>query len=305
MNAKIIFMGSPEFSLPTLQSLADHYSISGVVTQPDRPAGRGQVLTPPPVKLLAQKLDLPVIQPVRLKDPGVIDQLLAWQPDLIVVIAFGQILRQNILDLPRFGCINVHASLLPRWRGSAPIQSAILAGDEKTGVTIMKMDAGVDTGAVLARRELVIQPEDTAGSLLERAAEAGAQLLIEILPLYISGKVSPVPQDERGATRAPMIQKADGNLDFRRSAVQLERQVRAFQPWPGTFFEWEGNPFKVLKAHVQPDSSVLVGLKSTFGGYPCIGTGDGWLVLDEVQLAGKKPMKGDIFLRGARQWIGT
>ena len=187
MTPSTVFMGSPDLALPILQALAAHYPIVGVVTQPDRPAGRGQALTPPPVKVLAEKLALPVIQPRRLREPEAMERLRSWAPELIVVAAFGQILRPEVLDLPRYGCINVHASLLPRWRGAAPIQAAILHGDADTGVTIMKMDPGVDTGPLLSQRSLPISPQDTAASLSEKLSALGAELLLETLPAYLKG----------------------------------------------------------------------------------------------------------------------
>src|SRR5512133_1632744 len=177
MNIRIVFMGSPDFAVPTLRRLAEHYPVTGVVTQPDRPAGRGRVLTPPPVKSLAQELGIEIIQPEKMREPEAQAKLQAWEPDLIVVTAFGQILRKSVLELPRYGCINVHASLLPRWRGAAPIQAAILHGDPGTGATIMIMAPGVDTGPMLTQQALEILPEDTAGSLGERLSQAGADLL--------------------------------------------------------------------------------------------------------------------------------
>ena len=196
MDVRIVFMGSPDFAVPVLRRLTEAYPVIGVITQPDRPAGRGQTLASPPVKILAQSLSLPVIQPNRLKEPEAQAQLAAWAPDLIVVAAFGQILRQNVLDLPPHGCVNVHASLLPRWRGASPIQAAIRTGDAQTGVSIMRMDAGVDTGPVLAQRAIPILPEDTAGALSDRLAQLGADLLIETLPAYLNGKIIPQPQDD-------------------------------------------------------------------------------------------------------------
>jgi methionyl-tRNA formyltransferase len=303
MNPRIVFMGSPAFALPTLKMLASHYLLIGVVTQPDRPAGRGQNLTPPSIKELALEVGLPIIQPGRLKEPAALDQLLAWKPDLIVVAAFGQILRQNVLDIPPFGCINVHASLLPRWRGAAPIQAAILNGDQESGVTIMKMDAGVDTGAILSKRALAIQNDDTAESLSVKLADLGADLLQQALPDYLAGKIKPEPQDESRATKAPMIKKEDGLLNFSLPAEMLERQIRAFTPWPGTFFIWQNNPLGVLKAHILPDNQAVPGKLGIFNKFPGVGTQNGWLVLDIVQPAGKKPMAGNVFLNGARQWI--
>jgi methionyl-tRNA formyltransferase len=302
MNERVVFMGSPEFALPTLRALAESYPVAGVVTQPDRPAGRGRTLTPPPVKILAQELGLPVIQPARLKEPGAVEQLQAWQPDLIVVAAFGQILRPTVLDLPPFGCINVHGSLLPRWRGAAPIQAAILAGDAETGITIMRMDPGVDTGDILSQRAIPIPSEDTAGTLGERLAVLGAELLIGTLPAFLRGELLPLPQEDALATYAPMLKKEDGRLDFTRSAEELARMVRAYNPWPGTYTFWQGQMLKVHRAHAAGATSPGSGKTSILEGLPAVGTGQGLLVLDEVQPAGKKPMQGEVFLRGARGW---
>jgi methionyl-tRNA formyltransferase len=302
MKARIIFMGSPEFALPTLRALAESYLVAGVVTQPDRPAGRGRTMSPPPVKILAQKLSLPVIQPARLKEPGVVEQLQAWQPDLIVVAAFGQILRPAVLDLPPFGCINVHGSLLPRWRGAAPIQAAIRAGDAETGITIMRMDPGVDTGGILIQKAIRILPEDTAGSLGARLAVLGAELLIDTLPAYLRGELLPRPQEEDLATYAPLLNKEDGRLDFSQGAEELARSVRAFNPWPGAYTFWQGQMLKIHRAHSSGAASPGPGKTSIVEGLPAVGTGQGLLVLDEVQPAGKKPMDGEVFLRGARGW---
>ena len=314
MSARIIFMGSPEFSLPTLQGLAKHYSVVGVVTQPDRPAGRGRILTPPPVKELAVSLGLPVIQPNRLREPEALAQLQAWQPDLIVVAAFGQILRQNVLDLPPKGCINVHASFLPRWRGAAPIQAAIAAGDTSTGITVMKMDAGVDTGAILSQAAVQITDQDTGGTLTARLAAEGAELLLATLLNYLDGKIQPQPQDNALATYAPMLKKEDELLGFNLPAEVLARRVRAYQPRPGTYIVWEGNILKILGAH--PLDGEVSGLTPGHAGptpgqrglvdkRPAVGTSLGWLVLDEVQPAGKKPMAGQVFLNGAHNWVST
>jgi methionyl-tRNA formyltransferase len=295
-------MGSPEFALPALQALAKNYPVVGVVTQPDRPAGRGRVLTPPPVKILAQKLGLPVIQPRRLREPEAIEQLKSWKPDLIVVAAFGQILRPEVLDLPRLGCINVHASLLPRWRGAAPNQAAILHGDAETGITIMRMDPGVDTGPIFSQRSLTILPEDTANSLSVRLAELGAELLIATLPGYLDGQIVPRLQNEAKATYAPMLKKVDGKLDFNQPAENLARRVRALNPWPGAFTDWQDGILKILHAHAEEGIAISPGRRLVYQGLPAIGTAQGLLVLDEVQPAGKKPMPGKVFLQGARGW---
>jgi len=304
MTLRVVFMGSPKFALPTLAALEKSYTLVGVVTQPDRPAGRGRMVTPPPVKQMAMQLGIEVIQPQKLREPSAMEKLVQWSPDLIVVAAFGQILRQTVLDLPRFGCINVHASILPRWRGAAPIQAAILHGDEKAGVTIMRMDAGIDTGAILSQRTLTVLPDDTAGSLSERLALDGAKLLLETLPGYLSGKIAPSPQDESQATYASLITKEQGVLDFSLAAINLERQVRAFLPWPGAYTFFQGEMLKVLRSHVERISA-NPGQRGVIGQFPAVGTAEGWLVLDEVQPAGKRPMAGDVFLRGARQWVSS
>jgi methionyl-tRNA formyltransferase len=289
-NPILVFMGSPEFAMPTLGILSKNYRLVGVVTQPDRPSGRGRVLTPPPVKTLADQLGLPVIQPNRLREPEFMEQLRIWSPDLIVVAAFGQILRPDVLELPPQGCINVHASLLPRWRGAAPIQAAIRHGDQEAGVTIMKMDSGVDTGPMLAQRAIPIQPDDTAGRLAEKLSTLGAELL------------PPRPQPEAGASYAPMLKKEDARLDFSIPAEGLARYVRAYNPSPGAYFEWAGEMLKVHRAHATEGES-QPGRRQIHQKLPAVGTSHGLLVLDEVQPPGKKPMPGKAFLSGARNWV--
>jgi methionyl-tRNA formyltransferase len=308
---KVVFMGSPDFALPVLRALAGAYEVVGVVTQPDRASGRGRELKPPPVKILAQELDIPVIQPEKLKQPEAMEQLRAWAPDLIVVAAFGQILRREVLELPHHGCINVHASLLPRWRGAAPINAAILHGDEETGVTIMQMDAGLDTGPMLAKRSIRLTPRDTAGSVFQALSTLGADLLLETLPGYLSGIFQPVPQPEEGATYAPMLKKDDGKLNFDSDVHELERRVRAFNPWPGAFMDFDGATLKVHRAHAAPLPAgegvevreVEAGQRLVVQNQPAVAARGGVLVLDEVQPAGKKPMSGKSFLAGARGWI--
>lgn len=294
-------MGSPDFALPTLRALHTNYAVMGVVTQPDRAAGRGRELKQPPVKSLALRFGIPVIQPEKLREPEAMDQLRAWSPDVIVVAAFGQILRQEVLELPPFGCINIHASLLPRWRGAAPINAAILRGDKKTGITIMKMDKGLDTGPILSQRSTRIKPGETAGSLFDRLSVLGAALLMDTLPGYLAGLIEPQPQPEAGATYAPMLKKEEGQLDFSHPAEELERKVRAFNPWPGAFLIWDGNLLKVHHASIGFDD-LQKGERGVYMGLPAIGTYDGLLVLVEVQPAGKKPMDGKAFLAGARNW---
>lgn len=302
MKTRIVFMGSPDFALPTLIALHKKYHVTGVVTQPDKPAGRGRTLRPPPVKTLVNEYNIPVIQPVSLKEPAALAQLQQWEPELIVVAAFGQILRPPVLNLPPHGCINVHASLLPRWRGAAPIQAAILHGDKQTGVTIMLMEAGLDTGPILSQRSIPITDDCTAGALSPLLAELGSQLLVETLPGYLSGELRPQPQDETSATYAPMLKKADGEIDFNQPAEYLERFVRAYNPWPGAFTSWEVGRLKVHRAHAVESPSPGIGKRLIHNEQAAIGTAKGILVLDEVQPAGKKAMPGEVFLRGARNW---
>jgi methionyl-tRNA formyltransferase len=305
MPVRIVFMGSPDFALPTLSALAAarNYEVVGVVTQPDRASGRGRELKVPPVKTLALELNIPVLQPEKLRASDAMDQLRAWKPDLIVVTAFGQILKKDVLELPRYGCINVHASLLPRWRGAAPINAAILHGDEEMGVTIMQMDVGLDTGPLFASKSIRIRRDDSAGSVLRALSTLGANLLIEVLPEYFSGNLKPHPQPADGATYAPMLKKEDGLLDFTRPAIELERRVRAMNPWPGAWFEWNGNPLKVLRASiVNGERSLASGTRFKVEGKPAVQSAEGVLVLDEVQPAGKKIMAGKSFLLGARDW---
>ena len=295
-------MGSPNFAVKILQALISNYHVCGVITQPDRPAGRGKILTPPPVKILAAEHNLPTIQPARLKEPEALAQLENWNPDVIVVAAFGQILRQNVLDLPKFGCINVHASYLPRWRGAAPIQAAILNGDEFSGVTIMKMDAGIDTGPILMQKKVPLAIDETMATLTDKLANQGSDLLLETLQLYLNGQLSPVAQPEEGATYAPMLKKEDGRLDFSQPAAAIERKVRAFNDWPGTYYEINLQPLKVRKVKVIAHHSSQVGLRSIIDKMPAISTPDGWVQLLEVQPAGKKWMSGADYIRGVQGW---
>jgi methionyl-tRNA formyltransferase len=302
-------MGTPEFAGPSLRALAgshQQFKVAGVVTQPDRPAGRGGKLAAPAAKGIALELGLPLIQPEKLGAEGPMDQLRAWAPDVIVVAAFGQILRPEVLELPPFGCVNVHGSLLPRWRGAAPVQAAILAGDAETGVTIMKMDAGIDTGPILSQHAVPIIPDDKAGSLLARLATLGAGLLLETLPRYLAGDLLPRPQPAEGATYAHRLTKEDGRLDFARPATELARRVRAFNPTPATFFELEGRFVRVLAAHAVPwgggASQQSAGTRVIYEKQPAVAAPDGLLVLDEVQPPGKSPMTGKAFLAGARGW---
>ena len=303
MNTRIVFMGSPDFALPALQALYEHYQVVGVVTQPDRPAGRGRQPQASPVKQAAQALGLEVYQPVSLRKPEVLAQLSAWAPDLIVVAAFGQILPKAVLDLPPKGSLNVHASLLPHWRGASPIQAAIAAGDDHSGVTIMLMDEGLDTGPILSQRSVPLPFGITGSQLSKQLAELGARTLIEILPSYLDGMVAPLPQNENEATYAPMLKKSDGLLDFNRTALELTRKVNAYQPWPGTYFNFNNRQLKVLAAHPHDTFDSSIGAHYIVNESPAVGTAQGLLVLDRVQPEGKKPMSGADFLRGQPNWL--
>lgn len=301
-------MGSPSFAVPALRALANaKYPLVGVITQPDRPAGRGNILTPPPVKSAALELGLEVFQPEKLRAPEAMQRLRDWNPGLIVVAAFGQILRPDVLNLPPCGCVNIHASLLPRHRGAAPIQAAILAGDKETGITIMLMDEGIDTGPMLSQRAIEISPADTGGSLFEKLSTLGGELLLETLPPYLRGELIHQPQPVEGVTYAPMLKKEDGLLDFTRPAAELERKIRAFQPWPGAFLRWQGALLKIHAAHVAEgqagkQGNAEAGKQVAFDGLPAVVTADGILAFDELQPPGKAKMSGKAFLAGGRNW---
>ncbi len=301
-------MGTPEFALPALEALCQTYPVVGVVTQPDRRAGRGRHLTPPPVKELALAEGIPVFQPESLKKMEAVEHLRAWSPDVMVVAAFGKILPDAVLSMAPYGVLNIHPSLLPRWRGASPVQAALLAGDEVTGVTVMKLDAGLDTGPILAQREVRIKPQENAGELETRLAQLGAELLIEILPDYLSGDLEPRPQPEEGVTISKRLRKKAAAIDWTESARTLSHHVRAFAPDPGAFTFWQGRRLKILAAQpleeVDRRSDREPGQVFAWKGMPAVMTGEGALVLSRLQMAGKRPMNGDAFLRGRKDIIG-
>jgi len=305
LDMRIVFMGSPQFAVPILRALASNYNLICVVTQPDRPAGRGKQLRPSPVKSVSQELNLPILQPEKLRNSEVVNQIKSLLPDLIVVAAFGQILPGEILLIPTYGCLNIHASLLPRWRGAAPIQAAILHSDDETGISIMLMDAGLDTGPVLSQRSIAIQPNETAGDLSERLSQFGGAFLIEILPDYFQGSIIPIPQDNSLATYAPIIRKSDGVINFSKTSSELVRQVRAFEPWPTSFFYWRNQRIVIKNAHSIPSEIMDPGQVLLMDNLPAITTKEGLLVLDQIHPAGKNIMSGDAFLRGSPDFISA
>jgi methionyl-tRNA formyltransferase len=304
---RIVFMGTPAFAVPSLARLLATQEVVGVVTQPDRPAGRGRALQAPPVKQLAMEAAVPVYQPRSLRPAAAAEPLRAWQPELIVVAAFGQILRSHVLQLPPLGCLNVHASLLPRWRGAAPIQHAILAGDDETGVSLMRMDEGLDTGPVYVQQALPIGPDETAASLHDRLARLGADLLGERLGDIAAGRLQPRAQDDSQATYAPQIKKEDGRIDWHLPALQIERHIRAMSPWPGAFTTWQGRPLKILAADVLPAGgrSIEPGRVVEVQGRPAVGTVAGLLVLSVLQQAGRRAMATEEFLRGRPEFTSA
>jgi methionyl-tRNA formyltransferase len=315
----IVFVGTPEFAVPSLRRLFEAgYDISAVVTQPDRAAGRGRQTRQPPIKRLAQELGLRVMQPASLRDPEALHQVAALQPEVIVAVAYGQILRQEFLDIAPRGVLNVHPSLLPRHRGASPIAAAILAGEETTGVTVMLMDAGMDSGPLLARQEDTIYPYDTAATLSARLSEAGAQLLVATLPAWLAGTIEPQPQDPSQATVTRLLKKEDGLIDWSRSAVDIWRQVRACNPWPGAHTRLDGALLHIWQAWPLPGTADgapgwVVALPaeqaSTFPAEDAepafaVATGDGLLVPLELQREGRKRLPAQEFLRGAPALIG-
>lgn len=302
--AKIVFMGTPDFSVSTLKALIEHHDLIGVVTQPDRPAGRGGKVRMSPIKEVALAHDIPVFQPEKIRRKEAMAELQQWQADVYVVAAFGQILPQKVLDIPQHGSINVHASLLPRWRGAAPIHAAIRAGDSETGVTIMLMDAGLDTGPMLKKRAIVIASDETGQSLHDKLAELGAELLIETLPDYLSGKIKPQAQPEEGITYSPQIKKEEGQIDWTQDAVSIEHLVRAFTPWPGTFSYWNGKQLKI-HAGENGEGNLEAGKISKIEGRVAIGTGEGVYFPLVVQLSGKKRVDIDSFVNGYSEFVGS
>ena len=302
--AKIVFMGTPDFALPSLKALLAAHDVVAVVTQPDRPAGRNRQLRRSPIKMLAQAAGIPILQPRRMRAPEAAANIAEYEADLQVVVAYGQILPQPVLDLAPHGTINVHASLLPRWRGAAPIQAAIRAGDAASGATIMLLDAGLDTGPILSTRELALASDETGQSLHDKLARLGAGLLVETLPPYLSGELAPRPQDDSLATYAPQIKKEQGEIDWARPAAAIDRLVRAYTPWPGTYTYWRAKALKVLAGYAC-QGVAKPGRVVERDGSLAIGTGDGLYAPTGLQLAGKKRLTVAEFRNGYGDIIGA
>ena len=306
-DLRTVFMGTPDFALQTLQGLIDAgCNMVGVYTQPDRPKGRGKQLAAPPVKELAQQYDIPVYQPLKLRQPEAVAELEALAPDLIVVVAYGQILPKSALDIPAHGCINVHASLLPKYRGAAPINKAIIDGETETGITTMYMDVGLDTGDMLIKKSLLIGPEETAGELHDRLASLGRETMEETLQQLCTGTLQREIQDDEQSTYASMMKKEDGRIDWSRSSLEIHNHVRGLDPWPGAYTSLNGELLKL--ARTSPDvtnggkaGSVVSADKNGVR----IACGSGTLLVKELQLAGRKRLAAGDFLRGCSLETGT
>ncbi len=318
---RIIYMGTPHFAVPALEALIakaapgvllpEGYELVTVITRPDKPAGRGKEIVYSPVKQTALAHNIPVWQPGSLKRPENIEGLAAYKADLYIVAAFGQILPQAVLDQPRYGTLNIHASLLPKYRGVSPISEAILQGDSETGVTIMLLDAGVDTGPILLSRAIPIAEDETTGSLTDKLAALGAEALVETIPLWVQGKITPQSQDEQKASHTHMLHKEDGEISWNRPAAVLAREVRAYNPWPSAYTYWHGRLLKLLSARaetLEPGAEVAPGtvtLRKEAGHQVlAIVTGSGLLDVDTLQLEGKKAMSAEEFVRGYPQIVG-
>src|SRR6266567_1277861 len=296
---RIVFIGTGEIGVPTLQALlrSSEHRLTGVVTQPDKPVGRTQQIEPPPIKRALAGTKMSILQPVRIKGREAIEEVRALRPEAIVVMAYGQILPRDLLEIPPVACLNLHASLLPRWRGAAPIQAAIAAGDPETGITVMHMDEGLDTGDILLQRRIDIRSNDTGGSLHERLANIGPDALLHALKSLVESSAPRIPQDNSLATYAPKLKREDGKIDWSEPADTIERKIRAFNPWPGAFTKLDGPNLKIFSASIVDLSGKpgeILGSRKDF----LIAAGERALSLDEVQLEGKRRMSATEFLRG-------
>ncbi|OYD06413.1 methionyl-tRNA formyltransferase [Paludifilum halophilum] len=302
MASRILFMGTPDFAVPSLQALVrEGYEVTGVVTQPDRPRGRKRKPASPPVKKAALELGLTVFQPEKLRDPASVAKVLDSHPDLIVTAAYGQLLPPEVLQAPPFGCVNVHASLLPKYRGGAPIHHALIAGEKETGVTIMYMVQALDAGDILTQRSLPIEEDDDVGTLHDKLSHLGADLLVNMLPDLLQGRINPVPQDPEQATYAPNIKREDEKIDWTHPVEAIYNQVRGLSPWPVAFTTWKEKPLKIWRAKVSEidakDADPGTVLQADSQGV-VVAASDGALTVTELQPAGKKAMSAEEFVRG-------
>ena len=303
---RIVFMGTPEFACPTLQKLIDRgENVVAAVTQPDRPKGRGQQTVAPPVKVLAERHGIPVLQPVKVRTPESVEEIRALKPDLIVVVAFGQILPKALLEIPRHGCINVHASLLPRWRGAAPLNWCIIAGDAETGVTTMQMDVGLDTGDMLLKKTTPIGRDEDASSLHDRLCGIGAEALAETIDLLVAGRLVPEKQDDALTTYAAMLKKEDGLIDWSGDATAIRNRIRGLTPWPGAYSYLNGKTLKIFTTRTGAGAGVPGSVLQAGRGGIEVACGNGSLWIDELQLEGKKRLAAADFLAGYRIETGT
>lgn len=302
---RVVFLGTPEFAVPSLEALvASGHSVSAVFTQPDRPKGRGQQVAESPVKQAALRLGLPVFQPERIRRPESFEQLRSFNADLIVVVGYGQIIPQSIIDLPRFGILNVHASLLPKYRGAAPIQWAIANGETTTGVTIMQIDAGLDTGDMLAKATMDIGSDETAPELSVRLASVGAALLVDTVGQIAAGNSQREKQNDSEATLAPILKKEDGRVHWIMPARQINNRRRGFTPWPGAYTTFRGQPLSLIRTEPIENGSVPPGIVQVEGKRLLVGTGQGTLAISEVQPGGKKRMSAEAFINGYKPQTG-
>jgi methionyl-tRNA formyltransferase len=303
---RTVFMGTPAFAVPTLDVLLQAgLNLVGVYTQPDRPKGRGQTLAAPPVKEMALRHGIPVFQPQKLRAPEVVEELRALAPDLIVVVAFGQILPKSVLEIPRYGCINVHASLLPKYRGAAPINQAIIDGETETGITTMLMDVGLDTGPMLLKRALPIGPDETAGELHDRLCLLGGETMAATLQLLLRGELRSEVQDESQTCYAAMLKKEDGRINWSQSAQQIHDRIRGLSPWPGTYTFLHGEPLKLFLTRVEAGAGEPGTILAPATDAVRIACGSGVLAVRELQLPGKKRLAAADFLRGCPLPIGS
>lgn len=299
----VVFMGTPDFAVPSLENIAKVHTVQAVFTQPDKPVGRKMILTPPDVKVCAEKLEIPVYQPVKLKDSDSYEIIKELNPDVIVVVAYGQILPENILNIPKYGCINVHGSLLPKYRGAAPIQWSVLNGDKVTGVTTMYMEKGLDTGDILETKEYEIGINDTAGEVFDTLAEMGGKLILDTLEKAEKGELHPIKQDDSKSSYAKMLDKSMCNIDFSKTNLQVHNQVRGLSPWPVASTKLNGKVLKIFETRLAEGKGKPGEILNT--NPLTIACGEGAVIVNTVQLQGKKKMDSKAFLQGHKLEKGT